>query len=116
MSRTSVLAERVSSGAWLRTLFACFFFATTLVPASASDPTIVSSSDVVSEWDSQANPQSLIAARAPSVAQAVPTPNAPDVLGCSVTVLPSDTSTSGNERAPIGNFLFGRSVYLITAA
>jgi hypothetical protein len=33
-----------------------------------------------------------------------------------VTVLPSDGSTSGNERAPNGNFLFGRAVYLITAA
>lgn len=50
------------------------------------------------------------------IASASQTPSAPTVLGCPVTVLPTDSSTSGNERAPNANFLFGRAVYLITAA
>jgi len=33
-----------------------------------------------------------------------------------VTVLRADGSTSGNERAPNANFLYGRAVYLVTAA
>lgn len=35
---------------------------------------------------------------------------------CVVTALPNNGGTSVNERAPNSNFLFGRSVYLITAA
>ena len=40
----------------------------------------------------------------------------PDVAGCPITVLPNNSGTSGNERAPNANFLNGRAVYLITAA
>ena len=40
----------------------------------------------------------------------------PDVIGCAMTVLPNDNSTSGNERAPMIRNRWGRSVYLITAA
>ncbi len=116
MSRTSVLAERVLPGMGLRAFFACCVFAMSLVRVSASDPSLASNDEAAPEWDAQAHAQSLIVANAPSVALAVPTPNAPDVLGCPVTVLPTDGSTSGNERAPIANFLFGRAVYLITAA
>ena len=43
-------------------------------------------------------------------------PSAPTVPACVIKVLPADSSTSGNERAPNANFLFGRSVYLITQA
>lgn len=35
---------------------------------------------------------------------------------CPTTILPGNGSTSGNARAPLGNFRFERGVYLITAA
>ncbi len=62
------------------------------------------------------NPQSLtLEAPLPSQLQAS-APKAPTVAGCTITVLPTDNSTSTNERAPNANFLSGRSVYLITAS
>ncbi|HMT30641.1 MAG TPA: hypothetical protein PKD91_15300, partial [Bacteroidia bacterium] len=38
------------------------------------------------------------------------------LAGCPVSILPGNGSTSGNARAPLGNFRFERGVYLITAA
>ncbi len=116
MSRTSVPEERVSPGACLRVLGSFCLFAVSLVPVSASEPSTASNDALAPEWEAQAHSQSLIVAGTPAVASSVPAQYAPDVVGCPVTVLPNDNSTSGNERAPIGTFLFGRSVYLITAA
>lgn len=56
---------------------------------------------------------SLLAA-SPAVERNLGSPGPP--LACPITVLPSNGTTSGNERAPNSNFLFGRAVYLITAA
>ncbi len=38
------------------------------------------------------------------------------LAGCPIVALPGNGSTSGNARAPIGNFRYERGVYLITAA
>jgi hypothetical protein len=115
MSRTSVRGGYVSTAAWLRQLCSLSLLAISLGTVSASAPSL-SGDEVAGEWDATTHPRSLSVGEASSIAQAVPNPNAPTVAGCPVTVLPSDNSTSGNERAPNGNFLFGRAVYLITAA
>src|SRR5882672_3901668 len=71
---------------------------------------------VIEDREPSANPLSLSIGTPSSTTQAVSRPEAPSVAGCVVRVLPYDNSTSGSERAPNANFLFGRAVYLITAA
>ena len=116
MSPTSVPAERVSSRAWFRAVASLLFLVSSLAPVRSTEPSSASDDAVAPEWNAQANSQSLIVGQPATVAQSAPAPSAPDVVGCPVTVLPTDNSTSGNERAPIANFLFGRAVYLITVA
>jgi len=104
-----------STSAWLRALCSLGILVISLGTVSAADP--ASSGDAVVEGgDVAANPQSLSVSKPLSIAQAVPSPEAPTVEGCPVTVLPTDGGTSINERAPNSNFRFGRAVYLITAA
>ena len=80
-----------------------------VVPVASDDAVVV-------ERDATASPHSLVLAAPAATTQAVATPDAPSVAGCPITALVSDGSTSQNERAPNSNFLFGRAVWLITAA
>ena len=70
----------------------------------------------VDEQEIGANPRSLVLGKAAAPLQRVVSPEAPTVAGCAVTALVSDGSISPLERAPNANYLFGRSVWLITSS
>ncbi len=112
MSPTSVRAKRVSFGAPLRALGSLAL----LVLVIGGVPVFGAGDPEFSELDTQVSGRPLILGGAPATAQSITSPNEPSVAGCPMTVVPDDGSSSGNERAPIGNFLFGRAVYLITAS
>ena len=56
---------------------------------------------------------SLSLVKAATAAEGAPSTESVSTTGCTVTALPNDGSTSGNERAPNLGFRYGRSVYLI---
>ncbi len=60
--------------------------------------------------------QSLSLDRPAPLAPDAISPTAPDTVGCPTAVLPNNNSASPNQRAPNGNELFGRAVWLITAS
>jgi hypothetical protein len=79
-------------------------------------PAAPSSDAAFEDVDGRTIPQSLAPGAPVAPVPMSAAPSAPTVAGCVVRVLPNDGTTSGLERAPNANFLFGRSVYLITAA
>jgi hypothetical protein len=116
MSRAAVRAGYVSTGARFLAVCSGVVLALCLGAASAIAPPAIASDPVAGDWDASVHPQSMNVREFSPDSRAATSPSAPTVAGCPVTVLPTDNSTSGNERAPNANFLYGRAVYLITAA
>jgi hypothetical protein len=98
---------RYGRSAWLKAFCALCCLVISLGTLSAAQ---------VQEQSNDALTLSPAPAKTSTVASAVLNPDAPDVAGCPITVLPNNGGTSGNERAPNSNFRFGRAVWLITAA
>jgi hypothetical protein len=111
--RVNRTGEGARSG-WLWALAVVCSLAIGLGPVAAVTP-VASDDGVIQERDSNANPRSLVVGAPEPTTQSAVHPDAPTVAGCPITTLVSDGSTSGNERAPNSNFLFGRAVWLITA-
>ena len=107
------LCVRMSAWIWAPCLLG--LFVNSFSSVRAAEP--MSPADVVIEAaDATVVPQSLTPTAPVPQAEAVPDSDAPTVVGCPVTALGYDTSTSNGAPAPNANFRFARAVYLITAA